>query len=243
MDEALLLSFAALEKTHWWFLVRRSLVLDQARRWAPRPAARLLEVGCGTGATLRGLVPLFAGARVTGVEPVAAARRVAAAAGCDVAPGSFEQLPVAASSVDMLLALDVLEHLEDDGAGLAEAARALRSGGRLLVTVPAVPALWGPHDELNHHRRRYTRAMLCDRVVIAGFRVERVTYFNTLLLPLAWLERTMARRQQRRAMVRQPAPLVNAVLRRIFALELPLLRRVDLPIGLSLLLVATRRPG
>jgi SAM-dependent methyltransferase len=215
-------------------------VLDQARRWAPRPAAWLLEVGCGTGATLRGLVAVFPGARVTGVEPAAAALRVAAAAGCDVVPGSFERLPVAAGSVDMLLALDVLEHLDDDAAGLAEAARALRPGGRLLVTVPALPALWGPHDELNHHRRRYTRAMLRDRVVIAGFRVERVTYFNTLLLPLAWLERTMARRRHQPAAVQQPAPFVNAVLRRIFALEPPLLRRVDLPIGLSLLLVASR---
>lgn len=240
MDEALLLSFAELEESHWWFLVRRSLVLDQALRWAPRPAAWLLEVGCGTGATLRGLVPLFPGSRVTGVEPSAAAVRVAVAAGCDVVPGSFERLPVAAGSVDVLLALDVLEHLDDDAAGLAEAARALRPGGRLLITVPALPALWGPHDELNHHRRRYTRAMLRDRVVIAGFRVERVTYFNTLLLPLAWWERTTARRRHRPALVTQPAAFVNAVLRRIFALERPLLRRVDLPIGLSLLLVASR---
>lgn len=240
MDEALLLSFAELEQTHWWFLVRRSLVLEQARRWAPRPAARLLEVGCGTGATMRGLSSQFPGSKVTGVEPVTSVLRVATAAGCDVVQGSFEQLPVAAGGVDMLLALDVLEHLDDDAAGLAEAARVLRPGGRLLVTVPALPSLWGPHDELNRHRRRYTRAMLRDRVVTAGFRVEHVTYFNTLLLPLAWLERTTARLRQRPAAVRQPAPIVNAALRRIFALELPLLRVTELPIGLSLLLVASR---
>jgi SAM-dependent methyltransferase len=240
VDEALLLSFAELEKTHWWFLVRRSFVLHQAQRYAPPSPARLLEVGCGTGATLRGLSSLFPDAKVTGVEPAASVVQVAAAAGCDVVQGSFEQLPVAAGSVDMLLALDVLEHLDDDAAGLAEAGRALRPGGRLLVTVPALPSLWGPHDELNHHRRRYTRATLCDRLVVAGFRIERVTYFNTVLLPLAWLERTIAKRRQRSAMVSQPAPFVNAVLRRLFALELPLLRRIDLPIGLSLLLVATK---
>ena len=240
MDEALLLSFAELEKTHWWFVVRRRLVLDQAWHWAPRPAAWLLEVGSGTGATLRALASLFPQARVTGVEPVARARHVAATAGSDVVPGSFERLPAAAGSVDMVLALDVLEHLDDEAAGLAEAARVLRPGGRLMVTVPALPALWGPHDELNRHRRRYTRAMLLDRVAMAGFRVERVTYFNTLLLPLAWLERTLSRHRRRPATVRQPAPFVNALLRRIFAVELPLLRAVDLPIGLSLLLVASR---
>ena len=240
VDEALLLSFAELEKTHWWFVVRRSLVLDQARRWAPRPVARVLEVGCGTGATLRGLALLFPRAGVTGVEPVASAQQVAAAAGCDVVLGSFERLPAATGSVDMLLALDVLEHLDDEAAGLAEAARVLRPGGRLLVTVPALPSIWGPHDEVNHHRRRYTRAMLCDRIIGAGFRVERVTSFNTLLLPLAWVERSVARRRRRPAVVAQPAPFVNAALRRVFAMELPLLRTFDLPIGLSLLLVASR---
>lgn len=240
MDEALLLSFAELEKTHWWFVVRRRLVLDQARHWAPRSAACVVEVGCGTGATLRGLGLLFPGARVTGVEPALAALRVAVAAGSEVVQGAFEKLPLTASSVDILLALDVLEHLDDDRAGLVEAARALRPGGRLLVTVPALPALWGPHDQLNRHRRRYARATLCDRVASAGFRVERVTYFNMLLLPIAWLERTMAKHTQRAARVEQPAPCVNGALRRIFALEQSLLRRVDLPIGLSLLLVATR---
>jgi SAM-dependent methyltransferase len=241
VDEALLTSFAELEETHWWFQVRRDLVVGEALRWAPQPTRRLLEVGCGTGGTLHVLSTRFPHAAVSGVEPVPAALEAAAARGCDVVPGAFEALPVETGGVDMLLALDVLEHLEDDASGLAEAARVLRPGGRLLVTVPALASLWGPHDELNGHRRRYGLGMLAGRVGGAGFAVERVTYFNCFLLPLAWLERTISRRRGVAAPVKQPPRLANALMRGIFACELPLLRRVDLPVGVSLLLVATRQ--
>lgn len=240
MDEALLLSFAQVEKAHWWFAVRRRLVLEQARRWAPAHLEEILEVGCGTGATLRDLSASFPGVTVKGVEPSPAALEVAAAAGSEVMAGSFEQLPIAPGAVDMLLALDVLEHLDDDRAGLLEAARVLRPGGRLILTVPALPPLWGPHDELNGHRRRYSRATVLERTAAAGFHIERLTFFNTVLLPLAVGERAVARLRGRASPVTQPAPPVNQALLRLFALELPLLRRSDLPIGLSLLVVATR---
>jgi SAM-dependent methyltransferase len=240
VDEALLLSFAELEHTHWWFVARRGLVMDEVGRSAPPRPAAVVEVGCGTGATLGALARAFPDAHVTGVDPVEAVLRVAASSGCDVVRGRFEELPLASAAVDVLLALDVLEHLDDDAAGLAEAARVLRRGGVLLATVPALPSLWGPHDELNHHRRRYTRAMLQEGVSAAGLRVERLTYFNTLLLPLAWGERVLARRRRRPAPVVVPARPVNTALRGVFALEGRLLRRVDLPIGLSLMVVAAR---
>jgi SAM-dependent methyltransferase len=240
VDEALLLSFAQVERVHWWFVVRRRLVLEQARRWAQARLQEILEVGCGTGATLRDLSACFPGATVRGVEPCPAALQLAAAAGSQVMAGSFEHIPVATGAIDLLLALDVLEHLDDDRAGLLEAARVLRPGGRLILTVPALPALWGPHDELNGHRRRYSRAALLDRTAAAGFRVERATFFNTVLLPLALGERSVARLRGRASPVTPPTALVNEVLRRAFALELPVLRRTDLPTGLSLLLVATR---
>ena len=112
------------------------------------------------------------------------------------------------------------------------------------MTVPALPSLWGPHDEINHHLRRYPRSTLVGAVRGAGFGVERVTYFNTLLLPLGWLERSLARRRPRpsAALWLPPQPL-NRALQWVFGLELHLLRWVDLPIGMSLLLVATPVDG
>ncbi len=242
VDEKLLLSFESLEETHWWFVVRRRIVLDATARQAPRPVRRILEVGCGTGGTMRALRARFPSADIKGVEPVEAAARIAAGKGCDVTSGTFEHLPADGESLDLLLALDVLEHLADDGLGLAEAFRALRPGGRLIVTVPALPGQWSVHDELNGHFRRYTRASLVDAVRAAGFRVERATYFNTVLLPLALFERAALRRLKlpRSPAVALPPRPLNAALRGVFGLERPILARADLPIGLSLLLIAGR---
>jgi SAM-dependent methyltransferase len=242
VDEKLLLSFESLEETHWWFVVRRRIVLDATARPAPRPVRSILDVGCGTGGTMRALRARFPDAEIKGVEPVEAAARIAAGRGCDVTSGAFEHLPVEGESVDIVMALDVLEHLADDGLGLAEAFRALRPGGRLVATVPALPRQWSVHDELNGHFRRYTRAGLVGAVRAAGFRVERATYFNTLLLPLAFLERAALRRLKlpRSPAVSLPPRPLNAVLRGVFGLERPILARADLPIGLSLLLVASR---
>ena len=242
MDEKLLLSFENLEETHWWFVVRRGIVLDAIARPAPRPVQDILDVGCGTGGTMRALRSRFPKAQIKGVEPVEGAARIAADTGCDVISGMFQHLPVEGESFDVVMALDVLEHLADDGLGLAEAFRALRPGGRLIVTVPALPGQWSVHDELNGHFRRYTRAGLTGAVRAAGFRVERATYFNTLLLPLALLERAALRRFKlpRSPAVALPPRPFNAALRGVFGLERPILARTDLPIGLSLLLIAGR---
>lgn len=242
MDEKLLLRVGELEETHWWFVARRRLVLDTLRRWAPQPIARLLEVGCGTGGTLQALTECFPGSEVVGVEPVDLAVRVAASRGCRVVRGRFEELPAATASIDMLLALDVLEHLRDDRVGLAEAFRVLRPGGRILVTVPGLPSLWGPYDVASNHFRRYSYDSLTEAVAAAGFNVERATHFNTLLLPLGLAERVTERvlRVSHMLGLRQPPRTVNAAMREVFGLEVHWLRRHDLPIGMSLLLVATR---
>jgi SAM-dependent methyltransferase len=242
MDEALLLRFEELEEEHWWFVIRRRLVLEWAARYAPDPLARLLEVGCGTGGNLKALGKHFNTAELRGVEPVPSAVAVSRSRGCEVTLGGFEHLPAEDSSIDMLITLDVIEHLEDDLAGLKEVRRVLRPGGRLLLTVPALPFLWSPHDEANAHLRRYTRKTLVEVVERAGLAIERVSYFNALLMPLGVMVRAMASllRFTRTPGVDLPPRPVNALMRAIFGLEVPLLRHLDLPVGMSLALVATR---
>jgi SAM-dependent methyltransferase len=141
-------------------------------------------------------------------------------------------LPFADDEFDLATALDVLEHLDDDGAALAELRRVVRPGGALVVTVPAHPRLWSRHDELNHHRRRYTRSSLRAPAVAGGWEVARLTHFNTLLLPVAAVLRRFDRGD---GLEIPPAPLNRA-------LEVPLrLERaaigagISLPAGLSLL--------
>jgi hypothetical protein len=111
-----------------------------------------------------------------------------------------------------------------------------------VLTVPALPRLWSPHDEINEHARRYRHLELAQRIQQAGLRLERLTYFSTLLLPLGVVERAVVRRVGSAASLalRMPPGPLNAALRTIFGLEVPVLRARDLPLGMSLLAVATR---
>ncbi len=242
MDQALLLRFAELEEVHWWFVARRLLVMETVRRWAPETPACIVEVGCGTGGTLRALAVAYPWATVFGIDPSEQALAVARDRSCEVAIGTFEDLPLASGSADMLLGLDVLEHVRDEDSALAEARRALRPDGRLVLTVPALPRLWSAHDEINEHYRRYRRIELAQRLLHTGFHLERLTYFNTLLLPLGVIERAALRRLGVGASIGLGMPLrpLNIALRTIFELEVPLLRKSDLPLGMSLLAIATR---
>jgi SAM-dependent methyltransferase len=141
------------------------------------------------------------GAVNDGVAREQAPRRCALTAGC--APhfvlGDGARLPLGGGRFDLGLALDVLEHVEDDAGALAEARRVLRPGGRLVVTAPACPWLWSEHDVALGHRRRYRHRDLLAKIEAAGFDVERETYFNALLFPLAATYRLMRRGWRGRA--------------------------------------------
>jgi SAM-dependent methyltransferase len=243
VDQELLAHLGRVEDRHWWFVVRRGIVSDAIEAHRPDRVDAVLEVGCGAGGFLAQLSRLFPGATVRGVEPSDAARAGAVARGYDVSEGLFQDLSAADGSADVLVALDVLEHCEDDSAALAEARRVLRPGGVLVLTVPALPSMWSEHDRVNGHHRRYTRGDLAARARAAGLEVLRATCFNTVLLPPAWVARAGAEMLGLPAVsgVRVPFAPVNAALRGLFGLERPWLRGHDLPVGTSVLLVA-RRP-
>jgi SAM-dependent methyltransferase len=142
---------------------------------------------------------------------------------------------------DLVTAFDVVEHIADDVAALRMFRRVLAPGGRLVLTVPAFPVLWSQHDDYSGHHRRYRRAGLARALHAAGgFQVDRITYFNTLLFPPALVARVAERvlRPQREERsdpyLAVPARPVNDLLCRIFAAERGLLRRRDLPFGVSL---------
>jgi SAM-dependent methyltransferase len=148
-----------------------------------------------------------------------------------------EDLP---SGAGLVTAFDVVEHLEDDEAALAAIRASLAPGAHFICTVPAFGFLWSDHDVAHHHYRRYTRATLRRRLEDAGFAVERLTYFNTLLFPGVAAVRLVQRvRPGRRggSDAGLPSPTVNRILFRLFSTERRILRLTSLPVGISLLAV------
>lgn len=240
----------AIEEHHFWFVARRRLVtnaLEQSLRTDARPARerRLLEVSCATG---RNLVATRRYARSLGLDLAEEALGFCRRRGVDVVRADAHRIPLRDRSVDVVLALDALEHLDRDDVALIEIHRVLRPAGVLVVTVPAFPSLWSPHDEAFHHRRRYRRSLLRRRLAEAGLVVERITHWSSFLFPPLFLFRKLrslipsSGRTPPRSDFFTPVPWpIAGIVDAAYRLEARAVRHVDLPFGVSLLAIA-RRP-
>jgi SAM-dependent methyltransferase len=223
-------------------------VLDRYLGTGKATERRILDVGCGTGTMLSHLGVY---GKAEGVDIDEEAVGYCHERGLlDVRLGAAENLPFDDGTFDLVTALDVVEHLDDDLAALREIGRVLRPGGYLLVTVPAHRFLWGDQDEVNLHKRRYVAAEVRDRLTQAGFDVQRVSYMNAFLFPpiagirlLRRLENRLRPRTTIKSDFRYPAPRpLNFLLASIFGAEARIVRRFDLPIGVSILALV-RKPG
>ena len=241
--------YGELQQWHWWFRGRNKIigaVFEREFAGAPGAPRSILSVGCGPAVGLGWLVPHAGrGGRVVGldIDPVHARNLPE---GVEFVVGSLESAPFPDASFDAVLALDVLEHLDDAARGLREALRMVRPGGLLLVTVPALPLLWGGQDVVSEHRRRYTKGSLEGLFREAGLSGYRVKYFNTLLFPLVASvrisRRVLGQADRPRSDFEDNRPgLLNDLLERVFGAESLLINRVPMPIGVSL--VATYRPA
>lgn len=231
-----------LEENHWWYRARREIILAQLRRqFADRPAKdlRILDIGCGAGTILRRLKELGTAVGLDANE--AAARTARERAGCQVYVGYLpDGLPEGLDPFHAVGLFDVIEHLDDDVACLRAAREVVADDGVLVVTVPALPWLFGIHDEYNEHRRRYTAGSLRRALREAGFGRVRVSYFNFLLSPMlvpAILWRNM-RRSGHNFEVRTA---LDPLLEHVFGLEKHVVSRLPLPFGLSLIAVAHKQ--
>ena len=231
------------EESHWWHAGRRKIIAGFVERicrdtGVERP--RILDVGCGTGANL---VMLSEYGEAEGVDVSEEALEFCRARGLNnVRLGAAEQLPYEDETFDLVTALDVVEHLDDDVAGLREMRRVLVPGGRVLLFVPAFMFLWGVQDDVSHHRRRYRMPELRRAVERAGLEVERTTYANiTFFAPVLLIRKLMRVAGLRAASENNiNIPALNGILGRMLGAEGALLRRTNLPFGVSGLCVARR---
>ena len=243
MDNSLYPQMRELEDRHWWFKGRRAIVASQLKSSGLPRDSKILDLGCGTGGNLAMLSQF---GEVLGAELDAHAAQLARER--EIAPvirGKLpDALPLAEGAFQCVTLLDVLEHIEDDRATLVAVNKLLEANGRVLITVPAFPFLWGPHDEAHHHQRRYRAKQLRDLLHDAGFEITTLSYCNTWLFPVAALVRLLRKCLPKgdagTELALPPAPL-NALLAMLFASERHLLRHMKLPFGISLLAVAKKR--
>jgi len=232
------------EGAHWWSIGRRDMIVRLLDSMAIGPDARVIDVGCASGRLVEQL-RARGHSVVTGVdlstEAIAACRNRGLD---DVHVMPANELKFDDGSYDVVIASDVLEHIEDDLGALLEWRRVVAPGGRIILFVPAHRFLWSQHDVANQHHRRYGRRDLLDRIRTAGLDVERVSGWNLALLPPAATVRTVRRLTHRDRELHHdlqlPAPWLNHVLSRLLSAENRLLERRDFGPGISLFAVATR---
>ncbi len=244
MTPAAYVEMAETEDQHWWFVARRAILLSVLQSLRLPQNAAILEVGSGTSGNLD-MLGRFG--RVSAIEMDDTARAI----GAEKTGGRFDiragvcpdQIPFSGETFDLICIFDVLEHIEEAQETLAALRGHLAPGGRILVTVPAYQWLWSAHDTFLHHKRRYTAGLLREQADVAGLASERITYFNTLLFPLAASMRMLDKLTGRAVASGNdvPAAPVNAFFRSVFASEQYLLKAVNLPFGVSLMGVFSAR--
>lgn len=244
----------AREAEYWWNVSKRGMVLALAhgRESLPNagPAGFGIDIGCGAGYTT---MVCDADWCMVGVDVSREALEYCQRRGlrrlCQVDLRDFS-LPFKEDSFDLVMLLDVLEHLEDDLQALIECRRILKSGGRLILTVPAFMRLWSPWDEGLGHRRRYSARGLAKVLEDAGLSTRRLTYMFFFVFPIAVLVREVKRLIHRDAsrytsdFIRIPKAL-NSLLVGLGWLEQRIAMRLNLnfPFGLSVIAAATKQPG
>ncbi len=241
MEEFLYPHFYKVENEHWWFAARQRILWKFIGKKLALPAGiKLLDVGCGTGAILDMLSKKY---DTYGQDISPQAIEFCKQRGLkNLFCGMLDNVPKEYGTFDIITTLDVIEHIDDDSGTLRSMYDLLHQHGKLIITVPAFPALWGTHDIVTHHKRRYVKQALRRVVEQAGFHVDHIAYFNFFLFPIAYVRRTFARITgvAEASDMELPPKIINSMLRIIFESEKFLLPWIKFPFGLSLICVATK---
>lgn len=242
MDESVFVTEAKIEATHWWFVERRRLFTSLIEKAGISPTATVVDIGTGTGANLR-LLKRMGFSDVTGIDPSEHAAHWCAEKNLGkVRTGDIRALPIPDSSVDLLLATDVIEHVDEDDQAVAEIRRVLRPGGTALITVPAFSSLWGLQDIKSHHYRRYRMMPFLKLIERSGLVVEKNFYFNYLLFVPIYAARQIIRFAEVELNSENEVnnPLLNRILSFIFRLDVTTAPFLKPPFGVSILALVHR---
>jgi SAM-dependent methyltransferase len=232
------------EGSHWWFVGRRAILESFLRNITQtlEPAGqtlKILDVGCGTGANLEMLAGF---GEAEGVDISDDALEFCRLKGLKAQKGLAETLPYPDDTFEITTALDVVEHLDDDLAGLKEMFRVTKHGGYSLIFVPAFMWLWGVQDDISNHRIRYTKKQIVERLEKAGYLIERATYANWTFFAPILAGRTFMKitgiKPESENNVNISA--LNGFFGKLFSAETFWLRNLNFPFGVSIVVVARK---
>ena len=230
------------ENFHWWFVIRRNL-LKSILSSLNLPAGYLaIDIGCGVGSNLK--ILKTAGLKRIGLDrsfyALSLARRTAM---CPLINGSLDRLPIRPESFGLILAMDVLEHIENDTLGIGELYQTLKKRGILILTVPAFRFLWGTQDFATGHKRRYLRQEILNKLRKKGFEILKISYFNFFLffpiLLMRQIIHLVGLKMESENEIN--SSLINFFFKSIFSLEPYLLKYFSFPFGVSILCIARKR--
>lgn len=230
------------ELNHWWYRVRRNLVkrivhddyVEKKRR------LKILDVGCGAGALMKELEGYGA---VSGVDFSIDSVNFCKKRGItDVRQGDILNLPFQDNTFDIVLALDILEHVDDDKKGASEISRVLKSGGKAIVFVPSFMILWGSTDEVSKHKRRYRKTKFLQTLEQGSLEVKKSTYFNFFLFIPILLVRLISRFFNR-SLTDEYKPgsgFLNELFYRVFNMEIFFIKHISFPFGVSIMAICKK---
>ncbi len=241
MSEKLLETFFEVEEKHWWWIGRKNIIKSLLNSKGTGSKNIILDAGCGTGSNI---IFFNQFGRTYGIDISSVATKFCRTRGIkNVVTGDVSKLPYKSNFFDIVSCMDVLEHIENEEKAIKEIFRVLKPGGALILTVPALPFLFSKHDNAQGHFRRYNRNYLRKILVLSGFEEGRITYFNTILSFPIIIFRLLSRLGPFSGLADFDAKInydvykaqgFNQLLASIFSLEAKILKKTDMPFGVSL---------
>ncbi|MFA5033775.1 MAG: class I SAM-dependent methyltransferase [bacterium] len=229
-----------LESKHFWFKGRRAIISKRLEHIVKNKNIKILDGGCGTGGNSSCLADYGI---VFGIDNSRVAIQFAKNQNKKLLVSTIEDLPFKRNAFDIIVLLDVLEHIDLENPALVTIKKTLKNKGYLIITVPAFNFLWSSHDKASHHKRRYTYATLKKTLQQAGFRIEKLSYMSFFLFPFICMIRVMRNFCFLKKTTSDLVPtnnMLNNVLTSLYYIEAWLLGHISFPFGTSLLCIAKK---
>ncbi len=226
------------EENHWWFKGTRKILFTLLNKFEKRENLKVLDAGCGTGIIVKNLEKY---GEAQGIDISDEAIKFCKERNINVEKGSVEELPFEDNTFDLITSIDVIYHkwVNDDKKALQEINRTLKADGRLLIQVASYNFMKSNHDEAVFTERRYTKKQLRNLLEQSGFKIEKITYSNTILFPIALIKRLTEKKKQE-SEVKPVSNLTNKILTKVLNFEAKLLKNINFPFGLSIIAIVKK---